>query len=96
MDITKKIFFFKNYIQPIILTLDKEKYINFSSKSNFLDIYSIEIIDGKVKIKFGKKGFSGIDIRVIIDCLTEKELNSVKNIVLKNNWKSPYYNPILP
>lgn len=87
---------FKNYINPIILTSENDKYNDFISFSNFLDIFSIEIIEEKVKLKFGKKGLFGIDIRVIIDCLTSEELNLIKKVAINNNWKSPYYNPILP
>lgn len=87
---------FKNYIRPIILTSDYDKYRDFTPFCSFLEIFSIEIIEENIKLKFGKKGLSGIDCRVILDCLTDYETNLIKEVAIRNNWKSPYYNPINP
>ncbi|HKX86845.1 MAG TPA: hypothetical protein VJL37_09235 [Flavobacterium sp.] len=87
---------FKNYTRPIILTSDYNKYKDFIPFCTFLEIFSIEIVDGNIKLKFGKKGLSGIDCRVILDCLTTDETNLIKEVAIKNNWKSPYYNTIHP
>lgn len=87
---------FKNYTRPILLTSDYNKYKDFIPFCTFLEVFSIEIVDGNIKLKFGKKGLTGIDCRVILDCLTPEETNQIKSVAVKNNWKSPYYNPIHP
>jgi hypothetical protein len=88
---------FKNYIRPIILTSNNYNYKDLIPYCSFLDIFSIEISnDENIKLKFGKKGRTGIDCRVVLDCLTKEETNLIKEVAVKNNWKSPYYNPINP
>lgn len=85
---------FKNYNRPIILTSNYNKYIDFVSFCSFLEIFSIEMFEGNIKLKFGKKGLMGIDCRVILDCLTPDETKQIRHMAIKNNWKSTYYNPI--